>query len=24
VMAAGNVIEPCEGCGVLLYHRVSL
>ena len=24
VMAAGNVIEPCEGCGVLLYHRVSV
>lgn len=23
VMASGNVIEPCEGCGVLLYHRVS-
>ena len=24
VMAAGTVIEPCEGCGVLLYHRVSV
>jgi predicted nucleic acid-binding Zn-ribbon protein len=22
IMAAGNVIEPCEGCGVLLYQRV--
>jgi len=23
VMATGSVIEPCEGCGVLLYHRAS-
>lgn len=23
VMAAGNVIEPCEGCGVLLYQPLS-
>lgn len=22
IMSSGNVIEPCEGCGVLLYHRV--
>lgn len=23
LMSSGNVIEPCEGCGVLLYHRTS-
>jgi len=23
VMSSGTVIEPCEGCGVLLYHRAS-
>ena len=23
VMSSGNVIEPCEGCGVLLYHHAS-
>lgn len=23
LMAVGGVIEPCEGCGVLLYQRVS-
>lgn len=23
LMASGSVIEPCEGCGVLLYQRVS-
>jgi uncharacterized protein len=22
-MSSGNVIEPCEGCGVLLYHRAT-
>lgn len=23
IMSTGAVIEPCEGCGVLLYHRAS-